>query len=121
MSPELATRTTDPDTQPLPRRRPGATLDPRLEALVAELAIAEHVPMPVGYCHRCGLSACYGHLPDAVLTCAEVGRPWPFDRWLRTATGAAARAALGDDWLANPLRDELLEAVGKRLVDPRSA
>lgn len=95
MSPELATRTTDPGTP--------------LDDLLAELALAEKWPTPEGYCHRCGFGPCFA-TEDTACILAE---PLPLDDWLTLAAADAVFAVFGH--LPVDVRRSVRFALGRQL------
>lgn len=75
----MSTVDTHDDTQPLPRRDPGTTLD----ALVAELAVAEKWPTPADWCARCGFAPCAVEMEDGAdgLCNPDLLEPMSLDSW----------------------------------------
>lgn len=112
MSPELATRTTDPGTP--------------LDDLLAELALAEKWPTPEGYCNRCGLAPCHAKSGDDPTveddgTCNyALAEPLTLDTWLNLAAADAVYAVFRhiDPWGARrETRSALAGQLGEHIAD----
>lgn len=113
MSPTLATTCPDPDTQPLPRRVPGVTLD----ELLAELAIAEKWPKMEDHCYRCGLRPCAVHDDGEVAeedgTCSrDLTHPLTLDAWLDIT---ASHALMAVDLYGAGADKSLVAALARRI------
>jgi hypothetical protein len=94
MTPELATQTAPARTgATTPHPSPGPA---RLDALLAELAIAEKWPTAAAWCYRCDRRPGAGHLPR---TCEYGTRPVSREHWIDHAVYRALDAAglLADD------------------------